>query len=255
MNGWLLLRFVQREVTSRFVGSLLGATWVLLHPMALLLIYSFVFTAILKVRAVGDASTPYTVTLAVCLWPWMAFQESVTRGSQAITANGALINKVPFAHELVVYAAVVASFAVQLVGYVVVLVILSFTQTPLHWSGVPLALFSMAALAALACGVALGIGALQVFVRDLEQALAPSLAMLFYLSPILYTVQMTPESLRELMAYNPIAVHLDAIRSAWLHGRALPTAHEMASAMLCVVVALGGRWVFRRLSPHFEEAL
>lgn len=254
-NGWLLLRFIQREVTSRFAGSMLGVSWALMHPVALLLIYNFVFTSVLKVRPTGDSTVPYTVLLALCLWPWMAFQEAVVRGAQSILANAPLINKVPFAHELVVYAAVAGSFIVQLMGYAAVLILLALYLTPLAWTGLPLVVFSLLSMAALAGGLALALGALQVFIRDIEQALAPALAMLFYLSPVLYTMHMTPEPVRTLMAYSPIAVLLEAIRAACLEGRTLPTPSELVSALACIAAAVAGRWLFRRLSPHFEEAL
>lgn len=254
-NGWLLLRFIHREITSRFVGSLLGGAWILLHPLALLLIYSFVFTNILKVRAPADAAASYTVLLALCLWPWMAFQEAVSKGAQSVTANAALINKVPFAHELVVLASVTAAFVVQWLGYIAVLGALAIMGHPIRWAGLPLALFAAASLALLALGLGLGLGALQVFIRDIEQALPPALAMLFYMSPVLYTISMVPPGLQEVISHNPVGVLLEATRQAWLDGRHTPNAAEWASGAACVAAAGAGAWMFRRLSPHFEEAL
>ncbi len=252
---WLFVRFAQREVTNRFAGSLLGGVWAFVHPVALLVIYTFVFTTVFKVRAVGDGTTPFVVFLALALWPWMAFSEAVMRASASVVANGALVKKIPFAHELVVYAAVAASFAVQLAGYVLVLVVVAFGGHALHAGGLPLVLFALAALATLATGLGLLLGAVHVFVRDLEQGLGHALMLLFYLSPILYSAAMLPEWLQGAMLLNPVAVLLEAARAALLQGRALPTAAELAAGAFCVAVLVLGRFVFRRLSPHFEEAL
>jgi ABC-type polysaccharide/polyol phosphate export permease len=255
-SWWLFVRFAQREVTNRFAGSLLGGLWAFVHPLALLLIFTFVFTAVFKVRAVGDGTTPFVVFLALALWPWMAFSEGVSRASASVVANGALVKKIPFAHELVVYAAVAASFAVQLLGYLLVLAYLAiFGDVPLHTAGLPLAAFSLLALATLATGLGLLLGAVHVFVRDLEQGLSHALALLFYLSPILYSASMLPEGLRPLMLLNPVAVLLEAAREGLLQGRALPAMAEWAAALFCLAVFVLGRLVFRRLSPHFEEAL
>ena len=253
---WLFLRFAQREVTNRFAGSLLGGAWAFVHPVALLLIYTFVFTTVFKVRAVGDGTTPFVVFLALALWPWMAFSEAVTRASASVVANGALVKKIPFAHELVVYAAVAASFAVQLLGYLLVLAFLAlFGDVSLHASGLPLVVFSLLALATLATGLGLLLSAVHVFVRDLEQGLSHALALLFYLSPILYSASMLPEGLQAPMLLNPVAVLLEAARAGMLRGQALPGGAEWLAALFSVVVFALGRVVFRRLSPHFEEAL
>ncbi len=249
------MRFAQREISNRFAGSLLGGLWALLHPLALLLIYNFVFTSVLKIRPPPETTAPFLVFLALALWPWLAFSESVMRGTLSVVGNGALVKKIPFAHELVVYAAVAASFALQLAGFVVVLVFISFSGYSLHGAGLPLVLYSLLALAALATGLALLLGALQVFVRDIEQGLQPLLSILFYLCPILYTVSMVPAWMRSWMWLNPVAVLIEAVRESLLQGRMLPNGHEWLAGGLCLAVLIVGRLVFRRLSPHFEEAL
>lgn len=254
-SWWLFLRFAQREVSNRFAGSLLGGVWALVHPLALLLIYSFVFTTVLRVRPVGDTTVPYLVFLGVALWPWLAFQESVARGTSAVVANGALVKKVPFAHELVVYAAVASSFAVQLGGYLVVLAFMALTGQPLHAAGLGLVVFCLLALAALATGFALMLSALHVFVRDVEQGLTPVLGIVFYLSPIVYTAAMVPDWLRGYMMMNPVAVLIEACRAALVDGRMLPGVPEGMAAVVCLAVLVLGRVVFHRLAPHFEEAL
>lgn len=252
---WLFLRFAQREVTNRFAGSLLGGLWAFVHPLAMLLIYSFVFTTVLRVRALTDGTVPFVVFLALALWPWMAFQEAVLRGTGAVVANAALVKKIPFAHELVVYAAVAASFAVQIFGYVLVLAFVAITGQTLHLEGLPLVLLALLALVFLATGLALLLGAVHVFVRDLEQGLSHALALLFYLSPILYAVSMVPDWLQPMMMLNPVAVLVEAARAGLLHGRMLPAAPELLATLFCVAVFVLGRVVFRRLSPYFEEAL
>lgn len=253
--GWLFIRFAQREVTNRFAGSLLGGFWAFVHPLALLLIYSFVFTTVLKVRAMADSSVPFVVFLAVALWPWMAFSEAVTRGTASVVANAALIKKVPFAHELVVYAAVASSFVIQLFGYVIALIFIAITGPTLHLSGLPVVMLALAALALLATGLALMLSAVHVFVRDLEQGLAHVLSLLFYLSPILYSARMVPEWVQNLMLLNPVAVLVEATRQALLDGQALPSQAVVLTVVFCAAIFAAGRLVFKRLSPHFEEAL
>ncbi|MCZ2291268.1 MAG: ABC transporter permease [Burkholderiales bacterium] len=254
-SWWLFLRFSQREVSNRFAGSLLGGLWALVHPLVLLLIYSFVFTSVMRLRPVAETGVPFVVFLAVALWPWLAFQEAVMRGTGSVVANGALVKKVPFAHEVVVHAAVASSFAVQLGGYFAVLAFMVLTGQPLYLAGIGLMLLSLLGLAALATGLALMLGAMQVFVRDVEQGLAPTMGMLFYLCPILYPASMVPEWMRQWMMLNPVAVLIEACRAALLDGRIGPGPAEGWALLVCAAVLVLGRLVFHRLSPHFEEAL
>jgi ABC-type polysaccharide/polyol phosphate export permease len=198
---------------------------------------------------------PFLVFLALALWPWLAFSEAVMRGTASVVANAALIKKIPFAHELVVYAAVASSFALHLAGFGVVLAFLAVTGHALHWSGLPLVLFGLLMLMCLATGVGLLLSALQVFVRDVEQGLAPLMGIVFYLCPILYTVSMVPAWMREWMWLNPVAVLIEAVREGLLQGRLLPGGAEWRAAALCLAALVCGRLLFRRLSPHFEEAL
>lgn len=252
---WLLARFTIQDIWNRFAGSVLGGFWALVHPLAMLGIYTFVFTAIMKVRMPHGTDTPFVVFLAVVLWPWMAFNEAIQRGTAAVVTNAALVKKVRFNHQVVVFAAATSSYAIHGGGYLLVLMILYLAGQPIHGTGVPLLLLAQASLAAVAVGLGLLLGAVHVFVRDLEHALGHALAILFYLCPILYSTSMLPDWLQGPMAFNPLATLIDATRSALLEGRMVPTPRELAAVAFAIVVLMAGRAIFRRLSPHFEEAL
>lgn len=230
--------------------------WALVQPLAQLLTYTFVFATVLKVRATGDGHTSFVVFLAVSLWPWMAFSEAVTRGAQAVVQNAALIKKTPFRHDLVVYAAVLSSYALHLLGYLLVLAWIALTQNePFNLAAAPRVLLVLCGMAMLAQGLALVAAAVQVFVRDLEQALPPILAIVFYLSPILYPAAQTPDWVQGLMAFNPIAICAESLRAAWIGGASQPQLADLAALLAGAFTWALGHHVFRRLSPHFEEAL
>jgi lipopolysaccharide transport system permease protein len=150
---------------------------------------------------------------------------------------------------------VASTFAVQLFGYAMVLSFIAVTGQTLHVAGLPLVALALVGMALLASGLALLLGAVHVFVRDLEQGLAHVLALLFYLSPILYSATMVPAWVRDLMLLNPIAVLIEAARAGLLEGRMLPGWPEGLALLFAAAVYVLGRAVFKRLSPHFEEAL
>ncbi len=254
-SRWLFLQFTSREVSNRFAGSVLGGLWAFVHPLALLLVYGLVFSAVFSVKLPAAAGSSYLVFVAVALWPWLAFQEAVIRGTSAVTANAALVKKVPFAHTVLVYSAVSACFAIHLFGYLVVLGVLTLRGDTLHWEAMPAVLLCLFILYLLATGLALLLSAVHVFVRDVEQGLAHFMALLFYLTPVIYGGAMVPEWLRSFMSVNPLAHVFESLRSALLTGDAQLNVYVLLAGLFAAAVFMLGHSVFSRASPRFEEAL
>src|SRR5207237_5364990 len=178
----LFTNFFRRELFSRYLGSVSGLAWALLHPLALLGVYHFVFTTIFRAGPMNGKS--FLVFVAVALWPWLAAQEALQRGTVSIAGYAGLIRKVAFPHEFIVYASVAATLVLQFAGYLVVLVVLALFGEPVRFEGLLLAIPLWLVLAVGVTGLALGLAALQVFIRDIEHILLPVLMILMYLTPI-----------------------------------------------------------------------
>ena len=247
----LFVNFFRRELFSRYLGSVSGLAWAFLQPLALLAVYHFVFTTVFRAGPMNGKS--FLVFVAVALWPWLAAQEALQRGTVSIGGYAGLIRKVAFPHELVVYASVGATLALQFVGYLVVLVALALFGEPVHFEGLPLAIALWVLLAIAVTGIALALAALQVFIRDIEHILMPVLMILMYLTPILYPLSLVPESMRSWVAANPFGYLVERLRDALLDGRVAPSWGDGAAAVVAVALFAGGRWIFLRLSPHFED--
>ena len=250
-NRALFVNFFRRELVTRYLGSTSALLWAFLQPLLLLAVYHFVFTSVFRASAFGGTS--FLLFVAVALWPWLAAQDGLTRATVAIPAYGALIRKVAFPHEIVVYASIAATFALQLAGYLVVLVVLFAFGEPVRFEGLLLAIPVWTILAIGVTGVALALAALQVFVRDVEHILAPLLTILMYLTPILYPLAMVPEGVRPWVAANPFGWLVDRLRDALLEGRVAPRWGDAVALAVALATFAAGRWIFRRLSPHFED--
>jgi lipopolysaccharide transport system permease protein len=250
-NRALFVNFFHRELTTRYLGSVTGLAWALLNPLALLAVYAFVFTYVFKATAFAGQS--FVVFVAVALWPWLAAQEALQRGTVSLASYAGLIRKAAFPHELVVFASVAATFALQFAGYLVVLVVLKLFGEPVHLAALALALPVWLVLAIAVVGIALGLAALQVFVHDVEHVLMPVLMILMYLTPILYPLSLVPADLRGIVAANPFGWVVARLREALLDGRLQPHASDPVALVVALALLAGGLWVFRRLSPHFED--
>ncbi len=250
-NRALFANFFLRELDTRYLGSISGLAWALLHPLLLLAVYHFVFTSVFRMGAFEGKS--FLLFVAVALWPWLAAQEGLQRATVAIAEYAGLIRKVAFPHELAIYASVASTLVLQFAGYLAVLVVLFAFGEPVRFEGLLLAVPIWIVLALAVTGIALALAALQVFVRDVVQVLAPILIILMYLTPILYPLSLVPAGVRPWVAANPFGWLVDRLRDALLEGRlALRWGDAMALAV-ALVLFFGGRWVFRRLSPHFED--
>lgn len=250
-NTALFLNFFRRELVTRYLGSTTGLLWALLHPLALLGVYHFVFTTVFRTRGFGDQS--FLLFVAVALWPWLAAQEGLQRATVSLANYAGLIRKVAFPHELAVYASIAATFALHFVGYVVVLIVLALFGEPVQFAGLVLAVPVWIVLALATGGMALALSSLQVFIRDIEHVLMPVLMILMYLTPILYPLALVPEQLRPWVAANPFGWIVDRLRAALLEGRLGLEWSDLVAIAITVTLFVTGRWMFRRLSPHFED--
>ena len=249
----LFFSFVGRELRNRYVGSVSGALWAVLHPIAQLAIFAFVFAAIFRSRAGNLDESQYIAFYASGLWPWIAFREGLARGTASLQNAAQLIKKIAFPNELLVGAAVTATFIVHLGGFALALTVLKLFNQPLDFIGIPVAILTCATLYVAALGLSLALSAIQLIIRDVEQVLGPVLDLLFFLTPILYPLAAVPKSLQPVVSANPLTFLLERLHEALLFKPALPEAGDLIAWLCGLFVLLAGYAIFKRLSPHFED--
>ena len=248
----LFANFFTRELRTRYLGSATGLAWALVHPLALLAVYYFVFTTIFRAGS-QFATGSFLAFVAVALWPWLAAQEALQRGTVSLAGYAGLIRKAAFAHETIPYASVAATLALQFAGYVAVLLVLRALGEPVRLEGLLLAVPLWLVMGIAITGLVLILASLQVFVRDVEHVLMPVLMILMYLTPILYPLALVPESVRPWVAANPFGWLVTRMRDALLDGRLAPQWSDAVALAAALALFALGRAMFRRLSPHFED--
>jgi ABC-type polysaccharide/polyol phosphate export permease len=251
----MLAKLIHRELVSRFKGSATGWVWLIVNPLLLLAVYSFVFGVIFQARVPPGLEMPFVAWLAVALWPWLMFSEGVLKGSQGIRDNAALISKVALPREFLVLAAVSSVFLLHLIGYAAVYIALMLIGVELHWTGIPRLLLAISSLYVLTIGLALAFSAIQVYVRDVEQALPTIFMFWFFLTPILYAPSLLPSQYAQWLDWNPLTWWMTEIRSGMLHGEAAMGWPMVAMFAGSLTLAWLGHRIFKRLSPYFEDFL
>ncbi len=250
--------FIGRELREQYAGSLLGVVWSVLQPVLFILLYWWVFAAVMRIRFPAGttlADTPFIVFLLSALLPWFAFQEGLTRATNAILNRRDVVRKVHFPVRVFPLAAAAAAFVVHAGSY------LLFLAAFAVWRGgmAPGALVAVAILWSLQFVVTAGLGLLlasfTVYLRDIQQILGLLLAVIFYTAPVLYPLSQVPEEFHGLVHLNPFTAFAEAYHGAVLAG-VWPTPWTWAGLSLFATGALvAGVYVFRRLEPGFADVL
>ena len=242
----------------RFFGSALGYLWTLARPLLLFGTLYFVFTKIVKF---GEGVRYYPVYLLSGIVLFTFFAETTSRGVTALVERENLLRKMRFPRMVIPLSVALHSlFNLGLNLIVVFIFIFASGITPtLDWVQIPL-LIGM--LVIFATGVTMLLSALYVRFRDVEPIWEVALQLLFYGSPIIYVIDRVPESVRELVMFNPIA----SILTQWRHAvidQDAPTAGTaiggiellVVPASISVALLVIGWWVFMRETPRIAENL
>src|SRR5919206_1014570 len=242
----------RRDVQAKYRGSKLGVAWTLANPVLLMAVYLLVFSVLWKTPFGNEGH--YGLFLLVGLAAWIFFATSVQSASRSLLDNANLIRKTRFPRQLVplsIVATQLISFAVMLVGLLVLNFVFLSRVRATEWLAIPIAL----GVVALASGLALAIACLDVLFRDIEFLVAALLLPLFFLTPVLYPLDSTQISTHhkvvDLIHWgNPLSPAIQALRDPLFYGR-LPRLGDVLYVVVASVLAPApGALVFTRVDDQ-----
>jgi len=253
-NLFLLKELVKRDFQGRYAGSLLGFTWSLVQPLWQLLLFTFIFSTVLKITPMGARTSHFAIFLFSGLLPWMALSEGVLRSSTAITDNAGLVKKLRFPSEILVLAVVLGALLHEAIAIVIFLGALAWVGE-LSWGGLPLLLLAAPLQVALTLGLGLLLAAVQVFFRDTAQILGMVLNAWFYLTPIVYPLPLVPDRYRVWLELNPMTTLVSLYRQAFLGGSVELVPRTLPFVVGTAMILFAGFWLFRKLKPAFVDEI
>lgn len=252
----LLFAMAGREISDRFVGSFLGVVWSLLHPLILMGLYVVIFATIFKVRVPGaaDSQLDFAAHMISAYLPWLVLSEVLTRTCSAVSERPNLVKQVVFPLEILPLKSVLAILLPQLVGtaFLIAYEIVRTGGLPATWVWWPVLFFFEVMLVS---GVAFGLAAVGVYFRDLKEIATVFALFSFYLTPILYSLEMAPDWLRPILLWNPMTWYVQPFRDACFFGTFSRPEAWIAMPIASVVILVFGYRSFRRLKPQFANAL
>lgn len=243
----MLKYLVRTDLRVRYKGSVLGFLWTFVNPLIMIIIYSVVFSTILKVNIPN-----YTVYLISGLLPWTMFQTTVVGSSSVIIRNSNLVKKVYFPRHVLPLSVVLSNAANYLYSMVIVLAVVFIFHSPVGWSLLlfPAVLFIEVLLMT---GLALIFSAVNVYFRDVEHLLTVFMMAWFYITPVVYSLKIVPSAVRPWFYINPMTPVIESYVDILYYG-IWPSGYGLLISVGWAVISLVGGWlIFNRLNPGFGE--
>ena len=253
MNLELFNYFFKREINDKYLGNLTGISWIFIQPVITLAIYWVVFDKIFGQRIPEAKDIGFIVYLALGFWPWMAFSEAVIRSITTVTDKKDLIGKVDIDLKIPVISSVTASFGLNLIGFVVVILGLIVFADAFHYENLPLLLLPIIQLYLLALALGLLFASMQVFVRDILQFMTTIMTLWFFMTPIIYSESVLPEKFKAIIQLNPLYTPITFIHKALITNAELPWLRMGVLTITILLLLYISVKVFDKLSRNFEE--
>lgn len=245
----LLKTNIKKDIGGKYKKSALGILWSFINPLLQIVVYAWVFQVILK----SDIEN-YVVYLCCGIIPWQFFSSVVLRGAATIVDNGNIIKKVYFPREILPISVVSSECVNFCISTIIILGFVIFggigLSMNIFWYFLILAIQFIVSI-----GIAFITSSLTVYFRDLQHILGIIIQLLFYATPIAYSIKQVPENLQWIVKINPMSYLIDGYREIF-YNKAMPDFYGLGIALsigigLCII----GFFTFKKLERRFAEEL
>lgn len=253
--GFPLLSLVRRDFKIRYSPTVLGLGWTVLQPLVLILIYTFVFSAILKVQFKPiDRPGGFVLYLLSGFLPYLSLSEGIQRGSTCLIENRYLLDKVVFPAEVLAAAGVISATITEIIGLVLLIGLAAvYGLYPSAWLLLmPLLLLMRIAIT---LGFAWVISILSVFFKDCGQFIGLLLMVWMFLTPIFYPLEAVPPNMIWLVNINPLYLVIAVYRAVILEATPPPLDALLSLTAWVTAITGFGLWFFRQTVDRAKDFL
>ncbi|MDP5338358.1 MAG: ABC transporter permease [Nodularia sp. (in: cyanobacteria)] len=255
----LLRTLVRRDLEARYKGSVLGNLWPLVNQLSQLLIYTYVFSIVLRVKLtltnLPENNFTFGLWLFAGLLPWIAFSGGLMQSASSVVGQPNLVKKVVFPLALLPLVPILSTFIESSFGLMALILFVAVQAHTLHPT---LALLPLVWLTQLLLTAGLGYLAagLTVFLRDVPQTLGVTLNIWMYLTPIIYPASAIPEAWRNWVFWlNPLTAIAEVYRDLILVGEVKHWGEWGVASAIALMIFCFGFTVYQRLRPAFADVL
>lgn len=246
---------IRNEFSARFARSRLGGLWMIINPLAQVAIYALVLSNVLAAKLPGiDNKYAYALYLMAGMLAWSLFSEIIGRCLTLFIDQGNLMKKMRFPRitlPVIVVGSCLLNYGLLFLALLVVFALLGqWPHLQMLWL-IPLTV----AVTALAVGIGLVLGVLNVFVRDVGQVVPILLQVWFWFTPVVYPVNIIPERFKGIMDMNPMFPIVSAYHDILVYAKTPDIQQIALTTMVALVLMLLGLFMFRRAAPEMVDVL
>lgn len=246
---------VQREFQAKYGNAMLGAAWTVLSPLAMIAVYTLIFSQVMRSKLPGVESTyGYSIYLCAGILTWGLFAEIVTRGQTMFLEQANLIKKISFPRiclPLIMVLNALLNFAI-IFGLFTAFLIVSGNFPGLAF-GALLPVLLLQTLLAVGLGMVLGV--LNVFFRDVGQFFTIFIQFWFWFTPIVYPTSILPDWVRDQLGWNPMAAIIGAYQNILVHGQMPDWSSLGGPLILSLLLCALGLQLFRKRAGEMVDEL
>jgi len=248
----LLWQMTGREIKARYKQSILGYFWVILNPLAQMLVMSFAFSIIMRVPTYSAGHIPYSIFLFVALLPWTLFSGSLSSASSSLVNSAGLITKIYFPRTILVISTIFAKIIDFLFANIILIIYMIVYHIPINWNILwIIPIFFIQQIFTI--GLSLFFSAANLLYRDIQYLLAMILLLWMYITPVIYSADMVPAKYRFVFQINPLAVIINAYRQVILSGGSPKYTSLIVAFIVSLITLLIGLRYFKSREKIFAD--
>ena len=234
---YFILSSIKTELKTRFIRSKLGGMWMVLHPLAQVLVYALILSHIMSAKLPQvDTQYAYPIYILSGMVAWTLFSEVLNRSINIFIANANLLKKLTFP-KLTLPIITIGTALVNFVLFVVVMFVVFGVLGHLPYHALEWLPLLVLITLALATGIGLFLGTLNVFIRDIGQFMEVVLNFWFWLTPVVYMITIVPEKYHALFMLNPMTGIVMGFQDVLLYDKA-PNLHTLIYPSVVAAVSL-----------------
>lgn len=243
-----------REVQSRYTGTVGGMLWAIINPLMMILVYWFVFSVGFKVHPAGGI--PFIVVFLCGIIPWSMFAEALTTTTGSIRSNAHLITKAVFPTEILPIINITASLITHSIMLIIFIIVMIVNKIPFSFYNFQF-IYYLLGLVIFSLGLGWFLSAINVFFKDVGQALGVVINIWFWFTPIVWLLEMIPSKYQYWLKLNPMFYIVDGYKASFIYHS--PIGHNPLEGIYFWMVALAvfivGAVTFKKLKSEFAEVL
>lgn len=251
LNKFIIWELTKRDFKMMYISNLLGLSWAILEPLAMMVILWFVFTFI---RSGQATEVPFALFLLAGLIAYDFFNKSLNTATRGISSYGFLINKVNFRAAIIPLVKISSEILMHLIILVIVAIIFIISRIPVTWCWIQV-FYYLFATVFLLTGITWLTSSISLFFPDIKYIITIVMRVLFFFTPIFWEIRDIPENMLVYFRLNPLYYIVRGYRDSLLYNvpfwkNPVDTIYFWGIALIFFVI---GVLVFKRLRPYFAE--